>query len=202
MENTLSEKLLPVLPLWVATPLIIISTIGAVLPSVIQTIRDFRAGDIRQKLEKGRLEILQLRYQIEAFRKDKGLEEIDYDPEYSQGKQSIVGARLEDRPLSAAQRFFYTFCGATITSVFLICLQLYSNNILNRHSFDLTVGLVIGFLLRLVVLGLMAGLIGLLLLPRQSPRWSAALIGISVALFIPLLIEYLLIQSVGPTFSG
>jgi hypothetical protein len=168
-DPSTSMSLAPALSVWGSIGVAALSALGAALPAIIGSLGGLSAASRYQLREKARLENLRLRYEIEAFRKEKGLDEI-------------AGSTVNDREphsthlfdeLSARERFGYAVLGSL-----LVTLLSFVGHFAAQIN-DITLTFLIIYLVRAVVYGLFAGIVSLLILPVNSPQWSAVLVGVA-----------------------
>lgn len=168
-DASTSMSLAPALSVWGSIGVAALSALAAALPAIIGSLGGLSAASRYQLREKGRLENLKLRYEIEAFRKEKGLDEIEgsiiNDPEPQ-------NTRLFEK-LSAKERFGYAVIGSLLVTL-LSFIGHFAANI-----GDVTPFFFIGYIARAVIYGLFAGVVSLLVLPSNSPQWSAVLVGVA-----------------------
>lgn len=182
------SNLLPSLPEWLAIPLILIAVFVWLWPKMAGVIRDFRTSSRVHVLEKQRLELLKLRYEIEAIKKENGLFELQEDsiiPEIEVSPSENL-PKAEDKPaqvLGFWTRFGYGAGGSALP--ILVNLALFDWRLLFQ---ELDMAVLLGYAIRLVVFAALAGVGSAFIARHPTTRPMCFLIGLSITLFLSLLL--------------
>jgi hypothetical protein len=176
-------KYLQGMPAWIAMPIVVVTLLLTLWPQIRQMIADLKAVDRSLENEKRRLELLKLRYEIEAIKKANGLKSLP-----SEGAAiAVMPAPLsqsESAPTSTGcgisifGRFAAGAAGAVAPSVYryLILFLSEPNQALPT----------IGYFLGVVILCAVGGL-GAVMVPRHRASWGfCALVGLSIVLLIQM----------------
>lgn len=179
-------KLLPSLPQWLSIPLILLTVVAVVWPKVVQTVREGGKQRRAYELEKQRLELLRLRYEIEVLRKQHGLLEILPEVTVSETAPAIASVPQNDiPPLGSFQRFLYGALGAVVP----IVLQLVLVHLADVFA-DVTAFLLLGYSIRLIVFMTLAGVASWLLPRSIASKRFCFLTGFSTTLLLTMLLQY------------
>ena len=111
---------------WVAVPIILVTVFVTLWPKVYQVIMDLSADNRRFQNEKQRLELLKLRYEIEAIRKSNGLDQIAADvvpPPLAQAPAIETPLGTGER-LSVWKRFGYGAMGGLAPGLYRLLVTL------------------------------------------------------------------------------
>lgn len=184
MEDFL--KLLPNLPSWLSIPIILVTLLTILWPKIIQTIRETSKWTRVYEREKKRLELLKLQYEIEAFKKEKELQDIIESTITTQLIENLDDSdrQISTRPIiSFKKRFIFGGIGTLIP----IILNLFITDLaILSESFNIFSWL--GYLTRLLSLFLIAGLVSAFTLKKLGSPFICILIGILVSLFLVFLL--------------
>jgi hypothetical protein len=178
-------KVLPALPVWVSVPILLITLLATLWPKLVQTIRDLSSWDRNYQREKLQLELLKLRYEIEALKKDKGLETLPVSLSAPSPTATIVVPDVRPQThtrLSVVKRFLYGSSGALIPVALNILLL--DSDLLRHYDFVI----LLGYAFRAVVFLVLAGSASALLSSGQATRANCILTGLSVALLLTVLL--------------
>jgi hypothetical protein len=176
-EALMSEikDIIPLLPEQWATALAAASGLLLLVPKTFDALRSARGYSYER--EKRQLQLLKLRYEIEALRKEKGLEDLS-----SQvlGEGSAPG--LNSRPAAAAptsglQRFLLGSLGGALLPLVKVIL---SGSLGPSRPWATYVGM--GAAITLIAS--LGGLVALLIGNRATPRWACSLLGLSGSLVL------------------
>src|SRR5215470_15852599 len=106
------SKLLPSLPSWITIPIVLLTVGLSLVPRIYQVFVDLTARSREYKRENERLTLLKLRYEIEALKKDKNLQ--DLPDGLSDRTPPQASAASADKQLNFLTRFLYGASGAAI----------------------------------------------------------------------------------------
>jgi hypothetical protein len=181
------SKLLPSLPEWLSLPIIIVVLIVTLWPKIIQMVQELSSTSRAYAREKQRLELLKLRYEIEAIKKEKSLEKIDEEELFPNIEQPTLTAEKRlgvsfDEQLTFWWRFAYGAAGSLLPiflNVLLIDIQVAS---------EIGVGYFLGMIVRLIIFAVVSGIGSALLAKGNANKQMCFLIGLSISLLFSLLL--------------
>jgi len=125
---------------------------------------------------------------IESFRKEKGLEPILEEAAHG-SIDHVTPPIVHDRSsrnFSRIERFVYSSVGSVCVLIVVFAMNVTGLG-LNTFGNKITLFVLIGYSIRLIILVVLSGVLGLMLIPTQSPRSSFILLGVSLTLFITTL---------------
>ena len=174
--DDLNAKLLALFPVRVQVFVALVSILSSLGPKIVEIIRDFHGEDRILRCEKQRLKLLKLRYEIEAFRLEKNLPEIESAPIHG----LVAVAQLA---ISYPRRFIYGVIGGLIYYVIFII----KSASIGLAFHDITLWFYVGVVLMLALCGGSSCLIP----KRQARRWVCILMGFSFPLFVAITVGFL-----------
>ena len=106
-------KILPTLPSWISLPIICLTIVVTLWPKLLQFWKDLSSSQRTHDSEKKRLELLKLKYEIEAIKKQVGLENLADDTGIVNTKESDESRFNQKKKLleSFGMRFSYGALG-------------------------------------------------------------------------------------------
>lgn len=194
-------KYLTNLPLWFALPVVITTLIVTLWPKVFQIILDLSVNSRLFQKEKRCLELLKLRYEIEAIKKTNNLS--DLNDEYLSSTLNHHNEKKKDtpkkkdffsQPLMLWQRICFGGIGGIIPILFryiVLNLRSFFKVDFNPLSIDF-IGIFIGFLIFFSIGG-----IGASFLPKKrSSARICVLVGLSVAILFQMFLSEIILKDV------
>ena len=174
------KYLLPLSP-WIGIPLAGAAIFMATWPHIYQAIKDFNATS----RERQRLEVLKLRYEIEAIKKVNGITQLEEELQRGERLHKVVPPiALEvslptDSGLVVWRRLGYGALGGLVPSVYRVLLQLLTapDGLVGSGPFYF-----VGVFLLCVIGGVSAALV----VRRRSPRAVCVTVGLVVVVFIQI----------------
>ena len=180
------DKLLPTLPSWISIPIIVTSLALTLGPKIYELFSQFTSRSRAVKREKDRLDLLKLRYEIEALRKEKNLDLIA-DPLFAEAPQRLLRDYGVEAPstgelLSRWKRFLYGALGASVPSLVRLVFSL-SEMRLNVVSISA------GYFLGVGILAGLGGLVSSFIPKRQVNAFVCFLVGLSITLLLTAIVQ-------------
>ena len=182
-------KILPSLPEWISLPIIVVTALVTLWPKIVTVFKDLNRESRAYVSEKQRLELLKLRYEIEAIKKDSELEDItdqynvesvDIVPEPSQPNETAS----ETYELNIWGRFWFGVAGTAapiLLNLILVDIPLSSND-------ELSFATILGISLRFIIFALLGGMGSAFLAKGNATKQTCFLIGLSISLLLSLLL--------------
>ena len=179
-------KYLPALPNVVVVPIILVTLVVSLWPRIYQLINDLSASQRAFRTEQQRLELLKLRYEIEALVKTHDIERIEDDVP-SAATLPVPAGSLRDSPTPGLQlgnlaRFGYGGIGGVIPSL----LASASRVIMGLEGGDELDMLLPGgdFWIGAAIFFFLAGIIAITYEQLRRSRMLCVMAGLSVVLVI------------------
>ena len=185
MEVQDAVKLLPPLPLWVSIPILVVTLFTTMGPRLIQTVRDLNSRDRAYQRERQQLELLKLRYEIEALKKEKGLEPLP--PSVSVASAPAAAVTKEGPPLTQTillKRFLYGGLGALLPLGLTVLIQDSGSMSVDRTQF-----FVLGYVFRVMILFVLGGMIGALNTRPHATPIDYIMAGLSISLLLTVIVS-------------
>ena len=176
-------KLLPSLPEWISLPIILMVIIVTLWPKILLIIKDLNSSSRVHEREKQKLELLKIRYEIEAIRKENGLDEITQE-ETDEVIFEPDTELSEQQTLSAWLRFGYGVAG----SLAPIMVNLLLVDFPPDSAIELSNANIAGITIRLLIFALLAGIGAAFLAKDHATKQTCFLVGLSISLLFSLLI--------------
>ena len=192
-------SLLPSLPEWASIPIILLIIVVTLWPKILLIIQEFSSNSKEFKLEKQKLELLRLRYEIEAIKKENKLDEIlqeELPPshvEIESDKQIVQHGQL---------KFWSRFGYGAVGSFAPILLNLMMVGFSTGLTGDLVLYEVIGISIRLILFALLSGIGAAFLSKNHATKQMCFLTGLSISLLFSLLIAANGVQQYETAVSG
>ena len=183
-------KLLPSLPEWISLPIIVFAALVTLWPKITAILKELNRDSRAYASEKQRLELLKLRYEIEAIKKENGLEDIPAeaeDPSNIELEPETIHAdeaSTENIKLNFWGRFWFGVAGTAAP----ILLNLLHLDISQSSNIELSLPIILGISLRFVIFALLGGLGSAFLAKGNATKQTCFLIGLSISLLFSLLI--------------
>lgn len=142
---------------------------------------DLTARSREYKRENERLTLLKLRYEIEALKKDKNLQDLPDGLSVRTPQQA--SAASDDKQLNFLTRFVYGASGAAIPAILTSVVRTVR---FHRSQFEPAywVGYWVGLALGVLIVGCFVGLVSAAILRRRTTRLVCFLVGLSIFLLI------------------
>jgi hypothetical protein len=173
------EKILPILPRWMAIPIILLTIILSLGPQLSKMVSSLTGRSRTYKRERERLSLLKLRYEIEALKKEKGL--IDIAEPLPNFPERSVEESGPGKELNFGSRFLYGALGTLVPSFLRLSITLLQPDL----SHLINAGYIVGIL----VLALIGGLASAVILRRATSSLLCFLVGLSLVLLLQTAME-------------
>ena len=170
---------------WAAIPIVLVTLFVTLWPKIYQVFLDLNADHRAFHQERRRLELLKLRYEIEALRKSHDLAKIPVEQPSAPIPAPAAPAteRRHSLPLPIWQRFSFGAIGALIPSVYRILISAAVVDAAAGTGFLLpSLGYYIGVVLLCIIGGLAASFV-----PRErASPFLCVMVGLSIVLIIQM----------------
>jgi len=174
-----STNLIPGLPAQIAIPIIVLTTAVSLGPKLIRLFSEFSGKSRGFKREKERLELLKLRYEVEAFKREKSLTDfIDTPPVPAGQPLARVSTRTEASPFLV--RFSSGAVGAIVPTVLTVLIELLSTHSSPLYYFGWS------YWATVLILACIGGALASVFPRRQADPFICFLIGLSFTLLLSL----------------
>ncbi len=181
------SKLLPSLPEWLLLPIIIVVLIVTLWPTIIQMVQELSSTSRAYAREKQRLELLKLRYEIEAIKKEKDLERIDEEKLFPNSEQPALTAEVREELSSGEQLTFrWRFAYGAAGSLLPIFLNILLTDI--QVVSEIGMAYVLGMVFRLIIFAVVSGIGSAFLAKGNANKQMCFLMGLSISLLFSLLL--------------
>jgi hypothetical protein len=168
------EKVLPILPRWMAIPVILLTILLSLGPQLSKWVSSLTGRSRAYQRERERLSLLKLRYEIEALKKEKGLVDI---PE---PRLDFPGRSVEEngpaKALGFGRRFLYGALGTLVPLLLRLSIELLQTG--SGHLVDA------GYMVGVLILALIGGLASAAFLRRATSSLLCFLVGLSLVLLL------------------
>ena len=168
-------------PKWLSIPVVILGLLLTIWPKFFQVLRETSLWNRAYELEKKRLELLKLRYEIEVIKKTNELSDIK-DVADQEDRVAPIPTPPPVSPMLFRQRFLYGALGAIPALLLPLIVSDLSTNLSSLTSMVL-----LGYSLRLVFLLCISGFASAVGLRKQATPGKCFLVGLSATLSLSLL---------------